>query len=242
MKNIDRHFVSKRFPILAALAIFAGAARAPGQQPSGPDLGEIAAAIGLPSQNLPANAKPSPAPAAVQKRLEVLKQLRRGGTPPANSKAGVMPSYHLDSIALAKTKVKNNDPDGAEEIIVVTSPFQPGTGSWSLDNATRLRMLSEELATDGDQKQAQALAARCLRHLDDAFARGHEESDKSIQITAKTSAGFVHERYTGDYSAAIMAYQMALQVDPGNEPARQALGRLQTSLAILRERVESNKR
>ena len=240
MKSIEQASLSNA-ALIMAFAMFAVGIETRGQQPARPDVSEITAAVGRPMRDVPPNAQAGPVPQAVQKRAEAFRQLQANGNPHAAPNGAATRAYHLEAIALAKTKVKNNDLDGAEEIVVVTSPFEAGSASWSLDNGNRLRILSEELATEGDQKHVQSLVPRCLRHLEDAFVQARQDADKGTQVAAKSSAAFVHERYAGDLPAAIADYKTALQVDPDNAVARESLARLERSLAILQERVQSHK-
>lgn len=176
----------------------------------------------------------------LQKKSDILRQLRTGDGP---ATPGDAPA-HLQGRALAdaKARVKNNDFAGAEDSLTVDNPFEPSTALWHLDTAQRWLTLAHDLSHEKDRSKLPAVVAQTLQHLDQAGSRAREKGDVHSQVTAKNSAAYLHERFRGDVGSAIASYRAALQLQPDDEPAREALDRLERSFANLQARARAGRR
>jgi hypothetical protein len=240
MKRRKNHFFRpSRGIFVALLSMLYLGGRVVAQSQSRPDVANSAATFGQQPPVIPAGATRGPVPAALEKRLEIMRKLRpnpdRQATPGGDPRA----AYETQVFGRAKTLLRNNDAAGAEELIGGMSQFESGSMLWHLDTGSRLRVLCDEVSKDGDLKHVSDLVARSLRHFDEAFARARDDGDQPGQAAAKVNAAFLHERYSGDLASAVAAYRAALQAKPDDAPAREGLVRLEQSLAIFEERVRA---
>ncbi len=142
-------------------------------------------------------------------------------------------------VASAKTQAKGKNIAAAELTLTQHNVSPPNTAAWKLETTQRLLHLAGDVARDGDPVAAGALAAQSLQYLNQVAGL---TTDTRAQASAKASAGFIHERFTGDPQAAIASYQAALKLAPDDKATQEALVRLEKADAILRSRIRPAKK
>lgn len=187
----------------------------------------------------PAGGSAGPVPPELQQRMAVLAEIQSAIPPNDRRSAGTA----LQSAALAKArdKVRSGDLAAAGDFLTATNPFQAGTSQWHMDAAQRWLALAEDFSKGPDRQRTPTVVTRTLQHLDEAAELARRSGDTRGQADAKSTTGFLHERYRGDPNSAIASYKAALQLQPNDRGIREALTRLEKSLAILQARARSRK-
>jgi hypothetical protein len=140
------------------------------------------------------------------------------------------------AIGAAKSAAKSGDLATAESALTQENIMAPGTGEWHLETANKLLELATELAREGGNNAAiSPLATLVLQHLAAAAANAHTPGDRA---QAKAAAAIVYVRYVGDPTSAIASYQAALALAPNDPGIKQALARLQATLARAQARTQ----
>lgn len=204
----------------------------------------VLAQIGLRAQPAPAVSPGAGTPAArlapeLEKKIGILVDLQQKG-PAADPSAGLSDLEKAAS-GRAKDKVRNNDLAGAEEVFAAVNPFESGTGPWSMRAGHGWLGLAQEMSRERDLTKVPAAVTRALQHFDDAAARSRAKGDAAAESSARMSAGFVHERFRGDPASALASYRAAVQANPSDRAAKEALVRMEKSLANLRARLDGRK-
>jgi hypothetical protein len=93
-----------------------------------------------------------------------------------------------------------------------------------VDNAGRLVKLAQSFAEKEPSSSHVDNAMIALQYLDQAanFSR-----DIRVRANTKAVAGFIYERYLGDFVAAVACYRAALEMVPGDQTLLEAVERLQ---------------
>lgn len=182
----------------------------------------------------------APVPPGLQKKLDVLAP----NSTVSDQKTLAIPEARALSNALgkARSRLKGNDPAGAEEYLTASNPFEPNTAYWSLDAARAWLLLADELSKESDRAGIAAAVARTLELLTVAYGQARQAGLGRMQASAKTAEAVVHERYRGDPNAAIASYRAALALQPDDLMTQETLGRLERSLAILQARGKTGAR
>jgi len=125
----------------------------------------------------------------------------------------------------AKNLAKGSNVVAAEKSLTAINLAPANTAAWHIETAQRLIQTAEQLAREGQTGSVPALTASALAHLDQADPLA---KDAPTRATAKTLAGFIHERYRADPVAAKASYQAAVQLSPSTAgAAKEASDRLQ---------------
>jgi hypothetical protein len=142
----------------------------------------------------------------------------------------------------AKRQSKNQDASGAEQKLAALNRAKPDTAEWHVETSQRLLQLVGQLSREGSSKaQVAGVVTQSLAQLQQAEETARRDKDLRGEARAKAAAGFVHERYRGDPKTAIASYEAALRVDPTDAGAKEALTRLQMSLANVLAKTKASK-
>jgi hypothetical protein len=138
----------------------------------------------------------------------------------------------------AKALAAARNPAAAEQALVRLNRAPAGTARWHTETTQRLLQVAEQLAREGQPAGVPALVASALGHLDstEALSKGAvtkeaQARDARTRSSAKYTAGFIHERFTGNLPAALASYRAAVEFDPSAAFAQEAFARLQRTLA-----------
>ena len=143
-----------------------------------------------------------------------------------------------DAIGEAKALAAARNPLAAEQALTRLNRAPAGSARWHTETTQRLLAVAEQLAREGKPAGVSALVASALGHLDSTEALSKSAVTKEAQVkeakaraNAKYTAGFIHERFTGNLPAALASYQAAVELDPSAVVAKEAFTRLQRTLA-----------
>jgi hypothetical protein len=189
--------------------------------------------------NTVAQTPPTALTPAQKRRLEVLNVLMAG-----IDRLGAGDSHafmETQSLAKAKDSLKRNDIAGAEEFLTALIPFDPNTANWHLDAAQRWLTVANDLSRQADRAQVPVAVAQAVHNAGQSEALARQNGDTRAEAAAKTTAGFIHERYTGNPVSAIAAYRAALTLNPNDQPTREALSRMERSFTVLQARFRTRK-
>lgn len=139
----------------------------------------------------------------------------------------------------AKALALAGNPVAAEKLLTDQNRFRAHTREGSLESARKVIGLAEELARDGKAAATRPLVTSALQHLQQALDRASTNRSRS---KVRVTTGFVHERFRGDPEAALAQYQSALQLDPNNASAREAVERLKDADEKLKARIRARRR
>jgi hypothetical protein len=128
------------------------------------------------------------------------------------------------AIENAKVAARAGSVAATEQALASVARAKSNTAEWHLELARRLLLVIEPLAREAQAEKTSALVNSALAHLDQTVAL---TNDNRLKSTAKTFAGFLHERHRGDLEAARASYQSAADLAPEKAaPAKEALQRL----------------
>lgn len=142
----------------------------------------------------------------------------------------------------AKRQAKNQDASGAEQKLTALNRAMPDTADWHVETSQRLLQLAGQLSLEGNSKaHVTSVVTQSLAQLQQAEEKARRDKDPQVEARAKAAAGFVHERYRGDPKTAIASYEAALRVNPNDAGVKEALERLQKSLANVLAKTKASK-
>jgi hypothetical protein len=128
-------------------------------------------------------------------------------------------------VGSALAHAKSGNLVAAEAALTALNKAKPNTAAWHIETSQRLTQTAEQLARSGKPTNVSALANSALKHLVDAEAL---TTDVRKKATMKSLAGFIHERYLGNPTAAQASYRAAAQLSPATAGrAQEAADRLQ---------------
>jgi hypothetical protein len=145
-------------------------------------------------------------------------------------------AYHA-AVENAKTQAKGQDLAGAEETLGALNQAKANTAAWHLETAQRLVQLAEQLARDAAPQNVAALVRSALQHLKKAEQKATNPTER---LNAKLLAGFIHERFLGDSSAAVAEYEAAVALAPESTQAKEAATRAKKTDENFRNKSKSN--
>lgn len=151
----------------------------------------------------------------------------------------VVPLPSAGDRGTAKALVLAGNPVAAEKLLTDQNRFRANTREGSLESARKVIGLADELARDGKATATAPLVSSALQHLQQALDRASTNRSRS---KVRMTTGFVHERFRGDPAAALAQYQSALQLDPNNASAREAVERLKDADEKLKARIRARRR
>lgn len=136
----------------------------------------------------------------------------------------------------AKSFAKKGDLVAAEDRLSKDSDLAPNSSAWHAETSARLAALAGALARENNGALVGDLAARALQHLTQAHGL---EQNAHAKSRIKADMGWIQENLVSDIPAAIANYQSAIDADPANKAAQEALARLQMTEANLRAKIQT---
>jgi len=129
----------------------------------------------------------------------------------------------------AKARVKRGDAAGAAAKLAAFNFAKPNTAEWHMETHGRLMQLAEQFSRAGNTRDSKGVVIESLKQLGEAERVAKTAGDSVGQARAKSAAGVIHERYSGDPVSALVSYRVALQLDPLDQGTKEAYERLQRS-------------
>jgi methylmalonyl-CoA mutase cobalamin-binding subunit len=129
---------------------------------------------------------------------------------------------------------RNGDIASAEQVLSSLNRSKPNTADWHLETSQRLVQMAERLQREARPAVVSSITARILTQLESAERLA---SDGRSRADALHFAGFVHERFNGDLTAALASYRAAARYQP-DSPAKEAADRLERAMNNVNSRAK----
>lgn len=152
---------------------------------------------------------------------------------PDQSKAAAREAALPNQMADAKGQAKKGNTEGAVRTLAALNLSQANSAEWHLETTQNLIRFAGELSREGSVRDSKTMVAESLRQLNEATRLAQVAKDRSAEARAHAAAAAIHQRYRGDPVAAMASLEAAVQANPDDTAAKEALERLQRSYANL---------
>lgn len=157
----------------------------------------------------------------------------RPGRPENPAKAQVL-NLHRQAAEAAKLQALAGNVAEAEKTLDQLSSAAKNSAARQLATAQRLTDLANTLMRSGEPRAAQTAASRALAILVAAEA---QPANVSLQSAIQSQKGILQERFLGDETAALTAFQSAAELEPSNAAAKEKLKRVKDAESSLRGKL-----